>query len=57
MYTLKPPCELKNNGAHFTENNISGVLLGSESLKLFGYKVTRGGYFQLKYNNFVLPIA
>jgi hypothetical protein len=38
-------------------DNVLGALLYSSLLKLFDYKVTRGGHFQLKYNNFVLPIA
>jgi hypothetical protein len=36
-------------------DNISDVLLCSGLLKLFGYKLTRGGHFQLKYNNFNIP--
>jgi hypothetical protein len=34
----------------------SDALLCSGLLKLFGYKLTRGGHFQLKYNNLFSPL-
>jgi hypothetical protein len=39
-------------------DNISDALLCSGLLKLFGYKLTRGGHFQLNnfQQQFVLPI-
>jgi hypothetical protein len=38
-------------------DNISDALLCSGLLKLFGYKLTRGGHFQLKYNNLFSPFV
>jgi hypothetical protein len=46
LRSLKPPWGQKNNGAH----SLSLLLL-------LGYKLTRGGHFQFKYNNFDLPIV
>jgi hypothetical protein len=46
IHSLKP-LVVRKIVVPITDNNISRALLCSGPLKLFGYKVTRGGHFAL----------